>query len=91
MIDDSAVPRRSEKYRLEDFGDELVLYDAAATRAVYLNDTASIIWRLCDGQRKIADIKTLLQESYPAASDQILEDLRATLFQLVWCGAVELV
>ena len=91
MINDGAVPRRSAKYRLEDFGDEVVLYDSATTRVVYLNDTASLIWRLCDGQRNIADIKTLLQEGYPAASDQIMEDIRATLVQLVWCGAVELI
>ena len=89
MMDDGAIPRHSPKYRPEDFGDEVVLYDFATTRVVYLNDTASLIWRLCDGQRNIADIKTLLQESYPAASDQIGEDLPVTLWQLVSCGVVE--
>jgi hypothetical protein len=91
MMDDGTVPRRSAKYQPEDFGDEVVLYDPAATRVVYLNDTASLIWRLCDGQRNIADIKTLLQEGYPAASDQIGEDLPATLLQFVSFGVVEFV
>jgi hypothetical protein len=91
MMDDGAVPRRSATYRPEDFGDEVVLYDPAAALVVYLNDTASLIWRLCDGQRNIADIKTLLQEGYPAASDQIGEDLRETLRRFVWNGVVEFV
>ena len=91
MMDDGAVPRRSAKYRLEDFGDEVVLYDPVATRVVYLNDTASLIWRLCDGQRNISEIKSLLQEGYPAASDQIEEDLHATLRQFVSSGVAEFV
>jgi len=90
-MDDSAVPRRSATYRPEDFGDEVVLYDPAATLVVYLNDTASLIWRLCDGQRNIAYIKSLLQEAYPAASDQIVEELQATLRRFVQNGVVEFV
>jgi len=90
MMDDGSIPRPSPRFQLEDFGDEVVLYDFATTQMVYLNDTASLIWRLCDGQRNIADIKSLLQKAYPAASDQIEYDLRATLEQFVSYGAVEL-
>ena len=89
-MENGAIPRRSARYRLEDFGDEVVLYDFATTRVIYLNETASLIWRLCDGQRNFADIKTLLMEAYPAELDQIETDLRATLAQFAWYGAVEL-
>jgi pyrroloquinoline quinone biosynthesis protein D len=89
-MNDADIPRHSAGYRLEDFGDELVLYHFTTTQVVYLNDTASLIWRLCDGRRSIADIKTLIQEAYPSAPGQVEADLRRTLAQFVESGAMEL-
>jgi hypothetical protein len=90
MMDDEDIPRHTARYRLEDFGDEVVLYDFTTTQVVYLNEAASLIWRLCDGRRNIADINALLQEAYPTASDQIEDDLRTTLEQFVSKGVIEL-
>ena len=89
-MNDADIPRHAAGYRLEDFGDELVLYHFTTTRVVYLNDTASLIWRLCDGQRSIADIKTLIQEAYPSAPGQVEADLQKTMAQLLESGAIEL-
>ncbi len=90
-MDDVNIPRHTKGYQLEDFGEEVVLYDFETTQAVYLNDTASLIWRLCDGKWNIADIITLLQETYPSMSDQIQDDLRSTLGQFINCRAIELI
>jgi hypothetical protein len=89
MLDDD-IPRHTTRYRLEDFGDEVVLYDFSTTQLVYLNDTASLIWRLCDGQRNIGAIKTLLQEAFSNDSELIEDDLRTTLKQLVNKEVIEL-
>lgn len=57
---------------------------------IYLNETASLIWRLCNGQHSIADITTLLQDAYPHIVDDIEADVRTTLQQFEDCGAIEL-
>ncbi len=85
-----SIPRHADSYRLEDFGDEVVLYNLETTRVVYLNDSASLIWRLCDGQRSIADLKSLLRETYPQMTARIEHDVRAALRQFRECGAIEL-
>jgi hypothetical protein len=44
-----------------------------------MNETASIIWRLCDGKRSIVEITELIKDSYPEAGDRTREDVEATL------------
>ena len=86
-----SIPRQTGDYRLEDFGAELVLYDIATTQVVYLNAAAALIWRLVDGNRSVADIRTLLADAYPDGSTQIEDDVEEALIRLVDCGAVELI
>lgn len=89
MLDDD-IPRHTTRYRPEDFGDEVVLYDFSTTQLVYLNDTASLIWRLCDGERNIGAIKALLQGAFAPDSELIEGDLRTTLRQLLDQEVIEL-
>ncbi|MBI3796007.1 MAG: PqqD family peptide modification chaperone [Deltaproteobacteria bacterium] len=88
-IKEMNIPRHSVDYQLEAFESELLLYHPAKTQAVYLNETAALIWRLCNGQRSVAEIKTLLQDAYPEMSDEIAQDLQTTLEQFVSCGALD--
>jgi len=57
------------------------------TKSIRLNETASIIWDLCDGERTIAQIITLLAASFPDEADRILEDVEATLRRFTDEGA----
>ncbi|MCK5717795.1 MAG: PqqD family protein [Thiomargarita sp.] len=84
------IIQRTPHYQLEKFDNELLLYHPAKTQAVYLNETAALIWNLCDGQRTFLDIQILLQEAYPEMSHQIPQDLNTTLEQLVQQGVIEL-
>ena len=76
-------------FRLERVDDELLLFDPAQTKVLYCNDTASLIWELCDGKRTAPEIIALLSETYPDASEAIPGDVNATLRQFHEHGAIE--
>lgn len=83
------VPSRKPGYLLETIDDELLLYHPAETQVMYCNQTASLIWHLCDGQRTVGQIIVLLADAYPAAASDIEQDIRATLQRLADHGAVQ--
>ncbi len=76
-------------YRLEKMDDEFLLFDPAQTKILYCNETASLIWQLCDGTRTAQEIITTLSEAYPDAADVIARDVGATLKQFLEHGAIE--
>jgi len=78
-------------YRLETLDTEQLLYDPEQTRVLCCNETASLIWRLCDGQRTVEEIVALLTEAFPEAADTIAGDVEATLEEFAQHGAIELI
>lgn len=88
-MNSEAIPRANTDFSLEEIDDELLLYHPAKTRAVYLNETAALVWQLCDSKRSVAEIVSLLEENYPE-SNTIRSDVEQTLQQLADNGAVEL-
>jgi len=54
------------------------------------NQTASLIWQLCDGEHSVAEITQLLSDAYPEAVDSIPDDVAATLEQFEEYGCIEL-
>jgi len=84
------IPVPNPDYRLEEFSDEVLLYHPADTRTVYLNRAASLVWKLCDGTRTVADITALLRGSYPESVDTINSDVELALDQFVENGAMHL-
>ncbi len=84
-------PRRAADYRLEPMDNELLLFHPARSKILYCNETASLIWQLCDGERTIEEMITLLTAAFPEAADTIAGEVRATLEQFREHGAVEYV
>jgi len=84
-----AIPSPNTEFSLEQIDDELLLYHPAKTKAVYLNETAALVWQLCDSNRSVSDIVSLLEENYPE-SDSIKGDVEKTLQELQETGAVEI-
>ena len=82
-MQDEAILRPVADYKLAVFDDEMLLYSRDKTQAVFLNATAALIWRLCDGQRSVATIRSLLQDAYPEAADEVAQDLQAALQHLL--------
>jgi hypothetical protein len=84
-------PRHAPDFRLETLDNEVLLYHPGQTKAVYLNETASLVWNLCDGTRDPAEIVELLQEAFPEAVDQIAADVDRVLQEFASHGAIEYV
>ena len=72
-------PRRKPDYRLEMMEGELLLYHPVRTRILYCNETASLVWRLCDGQRTVDEITALLAAAFPEAADTVAQDVATVL------------
>jgi len=85
MID--LVPRPARNVETEVVEGEVLLYHPQATRAVYLNPTAAVIWGLCDGTRPVREIIRLISESYPEADD-LAKHVMVTLNQLEESGVL---
>lgn len=88
-MESHAIPKAVDEFDLEEIDDELLLYHPTRTRAVYLNESAALVWQLCDGKRSVAEITELLQENYPD-SETIDADVAQTLQQLSDNGAIEM-
>jgi len=85
----SAIPRRKAGYTSADLDGEFMLYSRGEGKALYLNETASLVWKLCDGRRTVDEIDSLLKDAYPDASE-LSGDLDAAFGILVAQGAVEI-
>jgi coenzyme PQQ biosynthesis protein PqqD len=83
MADAHSVPAQRGSFYLEELEGEAVLYSKGGKRAIYLNETATVIWQLCDGQRTVAEIIGLLAAEYPEAAATIEADVIATVDRLV--------
>ncbi len=81
-------PSHTPGYLLETIEDELLLYHPAETKVMYCNQTASLIWQLCDGKRTVAQITDLLAQAYPMAAAEIEQDVTATLKEFAGLGAI---
>lgn len=81
------IPARVDGFLLERMDDEVLLYHPRLAKTIRLNDTAAIVWELCDGARSAGEITTLLEEAYPD-DQQIDEDVDAVLQRLADEGAL---
>ena len=66
------VPRRSDIV-VQEFENEVLIYDLRKQKALCLNETASKVWQMCDGKRNVTEIANLLsKESGLAYSEDVI-------------------
>jgi hypothetical protein len=87
---DSRIARRVSHFRLESMDDELLLYHPGLTRAIRLNQSAALVWTLCDGRRTVGDICDMLCGVFPGESATIPADVATVVDTLAAQGALEL-
>ena len=90
MMVASDVPVSSSEFTLEQLDDELLLYHPTKTLTVYMNETASLVWQLCDGKRTVGEIVRQLQQAYPEAADNMQSDVEQALAAFSEHGAITL-
>jgi len=83
-------PKTVADFQLEEIDGEILLYSPSATRSIYLNPSAAVIWRLCSGEFSAAEIITSLQEQFPDEATSIAEDVPMTLEKFIESEAIEL-
>jgi hypothetical protein len=60
----NACPRPTPGIEVNRVTDGYVVYDPERDRVHYLNHTAVLLFELCDGRRRAADLPRLLQSIY---------------------------
>jgi Coenzyme PQQ synthesis protein D (PqqD) len=83
------VQRRRQSF--EEMDGESLIYQHPTKQGIYLNETATVIWRLCDGARSVDAIVAALAEIYPDVASDIASDVHDTIDRLIELGAVKFV
>lgn len=83
-------PKTIADFQLEEIDGEALLYSPSATRSIYLNPSAAVIWRLCSGEFSVEEIIASLQEQFPDEASSIAEDVPTTLEKFIESDAIEL-
>ncbi len=83
FMDETQIPAANPDVVLERMDGELLLYHASATRSLFLNESAGLIWSCCDGRRTVGQIVELLRDHYPDAAATIGRDVEETLQRFV--------
>lgn len=89
-IDTTRTPKKTAGYTLEAIDNQLVLFQPGHTAVCRLNETAALIWKLCDGDRSVADIIYLLSDLYPDETPHIDRDVREGIEVLMGYRAITL-
>ena len=84
-----AVPQPQTGFHEEEIDQELVLYHAETARVVYLNPAATVVWRLCDGQRSLEEIITMVEQAYPEG-EKIGVDIHLAVSEFIDFGAISI-
>lgn len=87
---DTQTPIVNEDFIVEKFENEILLYTVADTKAIYLNETAHLVWMLCKEDITIGEMIDVLVEQYPDHKDQIRGDVIASLENLIENGVITL-
>ena len=66
-------PRRADIVE-ERFDDELILFDPRSGSTYRLNQTATTVWRGCDGRATTRQIAEQLTQTYDVELEQALDD-----------------
>lgn len=83
------VPVLNSDYLVEQFDDEVVLFTLNGDQVVSLNQTAHLVWRLCQQGVAVGEMIRLLIEAYPDQANEIRTDVVAALETMAEHGIIE--
>lgn len=86
----NSIPEAVEGIKMEIMDGETILYEDVAKKMIYLNESATAVFQLCDGQRSVLEIIELLAANYPDASATMSQDVVSVIDYLVQEGALRL-
>ena len=87
MVEHAVGPARPGVTQIE--VDGLVsIFSPITQQVVLLNDTATGVWRLVDGEHDLAGIVALLAAAYGVEPDSIREDVATTVRSFIESGLI---
>lgn len=90
MADANSIPMQKRGVNIEDMDGELILYHQGTRKSIHLNESAAVVWKLCDSQRTVQQIIDVLAEAYPDAKSRIQSDVWYSINGLMREGALRL-
>ena len=84
-----APPKQCDGFVMEQLDGELVLFHPSRSIIIHANETAALVWQMCDGNNSVADIVRILSGAYPDARAQIAKDVPETVQKLRAQGALD--
>jgi pyrroloquinoline quinone biosynthesis protein D len=79
---------RSSDFFVEEMHEEILLYKAGSHKAIYLNESAALVWKLCDGTKTVQDIADILSENFPDTGADLAHEIEQAVEMLLREGAV---
>jgi len=86
---DVPFPKKCQGFLIEQMDGEVVLLHPARSIIIHSNDTAALIWQLCDGTHTVDEIIGILAGAYPDAAARIAVDVPNTIQKLRAQGALD--
>jgi hypothetical protein len=82
------VPTATEGCQTDRLGDEALVFCPATAETIWLNDTAALVWSLCDGSRTVEQIVGVLAEAFLEPASLLADDVEEALDRLQERGAI---
>ena len=87
-MDDSQKFILNADFSIETFDNEILLYSISDSKGVYLNQTAGLVWELCDKNQSVGEIVALLEAAYPQQKESVRSDVVMAIEALIENGAL---
>ncbi len=75
-------------FKAERFDNEILLYASSSSKGVYLNETAYLVWQLCEKGLSVGEMIEVLEEEYSQQKAIIREDILLAIESLAESGAL---
>lgn len=82
-------PKKCAGFIAEQSDGEIVLLHPARNIIIHTNETAALVWQMCDGINTIPQIVEILSGAYPDARAQIAKDVPDIIQKLRAQGALD--
>lgn len=82
------IPKRAENIQWREFGTDGILLDSTSGDYFEINEVGLMIWTLVDGQKTIAEILEALARYFDAEVEELVEETREFLTELMTKGLI---
>ena len=86
---ENKVPTVNNDYKIEEFDNEVILYTLSGTKVIALNETAYMVYQLCNGELTVGAMIEMLIDAYPEQEKSIRDDTLVAVETLAETGAIE--